>query len=298
MTKTIQYSGTFTALLTPMRNGGVDHDSLRRMVDYQIEQGITGLVPVGTTGESPTLDMEEHIAVVRTVVEAVNGRVPVIAGTGANATSEALQLTKLAEDAGADGFLQVTPYYNKPTQEGLYQHFAKIAETTDKPIVLYSVPGRTGMEVGVETAHRLATAFPQICAIKEAGGNCDRVSQLLTDAPEGFTVLSGDDALTLPFMAVGARGVISVVSNILPHWTSRMVREALANDFVKARELHAKLFPLFRDSLAVASNPIPVKYAAARLGLIESDEMRLPLSPLDESGRAVIDRHLQDLQLL
>ncbi len=298
MTTTAQFSGTYTALLTPMRDGRIDFDSLRKLVDFQIENGVAGLVPAGTTGESPTLDFEEHIAVIACVVDAAKGRVPVIAGSGANSTSEALHLTKQSELAGADAFLQVAPYYNKPSQEGLYRHYARIAESTEKPIVLYNVPGRTAVGIAAETVRRLAGEYPNVNTIKEAGGDCDQVVRILHEAPASITVLSGDDALTLPFIAVGASGVVSVISNILPKETVAMVDAALRNDFDAARGMHQRLFPLFRDFLAVASNPVPVKYAAARMEIIPSSELRLPMCELDDSGKQRIDANLKALGLI
>src|SRR5882724_11838696 len=218
------FTGTYTAIVTPFKNGKIDEPALERLIKSQIKGGVDGIVPVGTTGESPTLDYEEHIEVISLSVEFAAGKIKVLAGTGGNSTSEAIYLTKAAEEAGADGSLQVAPYYNKPTQEGLFQHFHAIAPATKLPIVLYSIPGRCGVEIGVETVNRLAHDSVNIVGIKEAGGNPERVSQLRAALGPNFTILSGDDALTLPFMAVGAQGVISVASNVIPREVAQMVK--------------------------------------------------------------------------
>jgi 4-hydroxy-tetrahydrodipicolinate synthase len=267
------FTGTYTAIVTPFKNGVLDEAALEQLVKLQIKGGVDGIVPVGTTGESPTVDCEEHIRIVVLAVKFASGKIKVLAGTGANATSEAIKLTQEAEKAGADGSLQVAPYYNKPTQEGLYQHFRAIAKGTKLPIVLYSIPGRCGIEIGVETVKRLAREYKNIVGIKEAGGSCDRVSQLRAATGPKFTVLSGDDSLTLPFMAVGAQGVISVASNVIPREVSQMVKAAAA------LRIHEKYFPLFRD-LFIETNPTPVKAALAMMKLIE-EEYRLPLVPMD-----------------
>ncbi len=279
----MELQGCYTALVTPFRNGAVDYDALRRLVEEQVAGGVAGLVPVGTTGESPTLDHEEHIKVIEAVVAAVAKRCQVIAGTGANATAEALDLTRRAAQLGVDATLQVTPYYNKPTAEGLYRHFATIADDGGLPVVLYNVPGRAGKDIDLKTVKRLA-AHPQVVAIKEAAGSVDRVSQILDCC--SLTVLSGDDALTLPMMAVGATGVISVASNILPAEVSRLVALAQANDWLAARQLHYRLYPLFRD-LFVETNPIPIKAALAMLGTI-AEEYRLPLCAISDAGRETL----------
>ncbi|HKB57068.1 MAG TPA: 4-hydroxy-tetrahydrodipicolinate synthase, partial [Lacunisphaera sp.] len=211
-----RFTGTYTALVTPFRHGAVAYGELRKLVEFQIKGGISGLVPVGTTGESPTVTHEEHLDIIRCTIEAARGRVPVIAGTGSNSTREAIDLTEAADDAGADGMLLVAPYYNRPTQEGVFQHFGRIAEATDKPIILYSIPGRCGVEIGVNVIERLRARYPHVAHIKEAGGSVDRVDQIISALGDSVTVLSGDDSLTLPFMAVGARGVVSVASNLWP----------------------------------------------------------------------------------
>jgi 4-hydroxy-tetrahydrodipicolinate synthase len=272
-------TGTFTALVTPFRKHEVAYDDLARLVAHQIRGGIDGLVPVGTTGESPTLSHEEHLEVIRAVIAAARGRVPVVAGTGSNSTAEAVELTQLAHAAGADAMLVVAPYYNKPGPEGVFQHFCAVADATDRPIILYSIPGRCGIEISVPVVERLAARFKHVRWIKEAGGSVERVDQLKQALGPDLTVLSGDDALTLPFMAVGAEGVISVASNLFVREVGRIVRHAAANDFVKAAAMHRKLYPVFK-ALFLDPNPVPVKVALARAGIIRSPEVRLPLAPI------------------
>jgi len=278
-----KFTGTYTAIVTPFKNGQVDEAALERLIRLQIRAGVDGIVPVGTTGESPTLDFAEHLQVIRLAVKFANQRVKVLAGTGANCTREAIELTKGAEDAGADGSLQVAPYYNKPTQEGLFQHFHAIARATKLPLMLYSIPGRCAVEIGVETVHRLAHDCVNIVGIKEAGGNADRVSQLRAALGRDFCILSGDDSLTLPFMAVGAQGVISVASNVIPREVAQMVRAFAAGKVATARKIHARYYPLFKD-LFIETNPVPVKAALAMMGLVE-EEYRLPLTPLGAKNR-------------
>ena len=281
------FTGSYTALVTPFRRGAVAYGELRKLVEFQIKGGIDGLVPVGTTGESPTVTHEEHLEIIRCTIEAVRGRVPVIAGTGSNSTHEAVDMTKAADAAGADGMLLVAPYYNRPTQEGLFQHFSRIAEVTAKPIVLYSIPGRCGVEIGVGVIERLRAKYPHVAHVKEAGGSVDRVDQIIQAMGDAVTVLSGDDSLTLPFMSVGAKGVISVVSNYLPREVTKLAALALAGDFDRARALHRKLYPLFK-TFFIESNPVPIKLAMARAGLIGSEEVRLPLSPLSDPSRKAL----------
>lgn len=289
------FAGTFTALVTPFRDGAVDEKALAALVEWQIAEGVDGLVPVGTTGESPTLNFKEHIRVIEAVVEFARRRVKVIGGSGANATAEAIELTRAAEKAGADGSLQVAPYYNKPTQEGLYRHFKAIAAASKLPLVLYSIPGRCGIEIGVETCRRLAADCPTVVAIKEAGGTPDRVSQLRAALPSEFAVLSGDDAMTLPFMSVGAVGVISVASNVVPREVADMVRAYAAGRLEAARAAHARLASLFKD-LFIETNPIPVKAALAMLGKIR-EEYRLPLCEMGRENRARLEKTLRALGL-
>jgi 4-hydroxy-tetrahydrodipicolinate synthase len=280
------FAGTYTAIVTPFKNGKVDEPALKRLVQSQIRGGVDGVVPVGTTGESPTLDYDEHVEVIERTVEYAAGRIKVLAGTGGNSTSEAIYLTKGAEEVGADGSLQVAPYYNKPTQEGLFQHFKAIAQETRLPIVLYSVPGRCGIEISVETTRRLAKARRNIVGIKEAGGSADRVSQLRAALGPKFTILSGDDSLTLPFMSVGAHGVVSVASNVIPREVADMVRAFAAGKVAAAQRLHDRFYPLFKD-LFIETNPIPVKAALAMLGLVD-EEFRLPLVPMNPRNRETL----------
>jgi 4-hydroxy-tetrahydrodipicolinate synthase len=287
-------AGCTVALVTPFKDGAVDYAALNASVDWQIAQGTPVLSPVGTTGESPTLTHEEHDRVIATVVERAAGRAKVMAGTGSNSTAEAVRLTRFAAKTGADAALVVSPYYNRPTQEGLYAHFAKIAESVDLPLVLYNVPGRTGRNVEPETVERLARIGP-IVAVKEASGSLDQVSELL--ARTDLTVLSGDDSLTLAMLAVGAEGVVSVVANLVPKDVIGLVDAFRRGDLPEARRLHFKLFPLCRDLLAVAPNPIPLKTA---LALLErgNGEMRLPLCPPDAKAVDTLRRSLVRYGLL
>ncbi len=277
------FTGTYTALVTPFRRGQIDEVAMHRLIRMQIQAGADGIVPVGTTGESPTVDFEEHIRVIALSVKFAAGKVKVIAGTGGNSTKEAIYLTREAEKAGADASLQVAPYYNKPTQEGLFQHFRTIARATRLPIILYSIPGRCGVEVGVDTTARLARECKNIVGMKEAGGNPDRVCQLRAALGPKFTILSGDDSLTLPFMAVGAQGVISVASNVIPRAVTQMVSAFAKGNTATALKLHTRFYPLFKD-LFIETNPIPVKAALAMMGLI-AEEYRLPLVPMTAANR-------------
>lgn len=279
----MQLQGCYTAIVTPFRNGEVDFDAFGQLIEGQLEGGVDGLVPIGTTGESPTVDFDEHMKVIDFVVSAVNKRCPVIVGSGGNSTKEAIHLTKHAAEAGADASLQVTPYYNKPTAEGLYRHFLTVAEESGVPIVVYNVPGRTGREIPIEVITRLAP-HPLVIAVKEAGGSVDRVSAIRSACD--ITVLSGDDSLTLPMMSVGGKGVVSVASNVIPAEVTQMTHAALAGDWDRAREIHYRLYPLFRD-LFVETNPIPVKAALAMLGRIE-EEYRLPMCAMSEGNRPTL----------
>ena len=290
------FTGTFTALVTPFRDGVIDEAAFEKLVASQLKGGVDGIVPMGTTGESPTLDYDEHIRVVELAVKFAKGRVPVVAGTGANSTKEAVYLTQQAEKVGADASLQVAPYYNKPTQEGLYRHFAEIARNTKLKILLYSIPGRCGIEIGVDTVRRLAADFPNIVGIKEAGGSCDRVSQIRAACGPKFIILSGDDSLTLPFMSVGAQGVVSVASNVAPKEVSKMVNAFLAGDARTALKWHTKLYPLFKN-LFVETNPLPCKAALSLKGMM-TDEVRLPLIPASKATRDLMGSTLKDLGLL
>ena len=290
------FTGTFTAIVTPFKNGQLDETALARLIKNQIQAGVDGIVPVGTTGESPTVDFDEHIRVIELTVRLAAGKVKVLAGTGSNSTTEAIGLTLAAERAGADGALMVAPYYNKPTQEGLYQHYRAIANETKLPIILYSIPGRCGIEIGVDTVKRLAVACKNIVGIKEAGGSCDRVSQLRAALGPKFIIMSGDDSLTLPFMAVGAQGVISVASNIIPREVATMVNAYAAGDHKKALQLHAKYYSVFKD-LFVETNPVPVKAALAMRGDI-TEEYRLPLVSMTARNRAKLKATLKAAGIL
>jgi 4-hydroxy-tetrahydrodipicolinate synthase len=285
------FSGAFTALVTPFRNGEVDVEALEDMVEFQIQNGIHGLVPCGTTGETPAMSESEDRLVIETVVRVANGRVPVIAGTGSNSTDMAIKYTKMAEEVGADGSLQVSPYYNKPTQEGLYRHFAAIAESTALPIILYNIPGRTSVTIDAETTARLAE-IPNIVGTKEATLSMNMAMDVISLCGEGFDVLSGDDPVTLPLMSLGGRGVISVASNVAPAAVSDMVNALLKGDWERGRELHYELLPLFR-ALFVETNPIPVKTAASILGLC-SDEMRMPMIPLQGENLNTLRRIMEE----
>jgi 4-hydroxy-tetrahydrodipicolinate synthase len=248
-------------------------------------------VPVGTTGESPTVNHDEHLDVIRATIEYAKGRVPVIAGTGSNSTEEAIELTRLSHAAGVDGVLIVAPYYNKPSQEGLFRHFARLAETTDKPIILYSIPGRCGVEIGVNTVERLVAKFPNVRWIKEAGGSVERVDLLKQAMGSDLTVLSGDDSLTLPFMSVGAEGVISVASNLFAKEVTQLVAAGLANDFAKATKIHRRLFPVFK-TLFIEPNPVPIKVALVRAGVISTSVVREPLCEMSKASLAILEKSL------
>jgi len=287
------FRGTYTALVTPFDDRGeVDYAALRRLIEAQASAGIDGIVPVGTTGESPSLNVEEHIKVIEETIDACAGKMKVIAGTGANSTSEAMELTRKAMEAGADATLQVTPYYNKPSQEGLYRHFSAVAEL-GLPVILYNVPGRTSREIAVETIARLS-GNRNIVAVKEAGGSVDRVSAILASCD--ICVLSGDDALTLPMMSVGAQGVISVASNVAPEGVVRMVRMAMDGRWADALELHRKYYALFCD-LFIDTNPVPVKTAMAMMGLI-NESLRLPLCSMSDPMKQKLAVTLRKLGLV
>jgi len=293
-TKGEQFAGLTVALITPFRDGQVDYEQLRRLIDWHVEQGTDCLAPVGTTGESPTLDHEEHERVIAAVTERAAGRIKVMAGTGSNSTREAIRLTRAARKAGADGALMVGPYYNKPTQEGYYRHFAAVAEAVDLPLVLYNIPGRTGSNILPETVARLAQ-LPTVVAIKEATGSLDQASQIA--ALCDLTILSGDDSLTLPLMSVGGRGVVSVVGNLVPRDMMALVRAFAAGRLAEALKWHRRLFPLCRDLLGAATNPIPIKTALKLLGR-DSGELRLPLCPMDAAAEGRLRQTLQEYGLL
>jgi 4-hydroxy-tetrahydrodipicolinate synthase len=278
-----RFQGSIVALVTPFRRGLVDEAKLRELVEFHIAQGTDGIVPCGTTGESPTLSHEEHRRVVEVVVEQVRGRVAVIAGAGSNSTQEAVALTRHAKTVGADAALVVNPYYNKPTQEGLYRHFRAIAEAVDLPIFVYNIASRTAVNVETETLARLARDCRNIVGVKEASGSLDQMTQVVLACGPDFVVLSGDDTLTLPLMAVGGRGVISVIANLVPKDVADMTHAALEGDWKRARELHLKLFPLARAAF-IETNPIPIKEAMAMLGMIEP-EFRLPMCRISDANR-------------
>ncbi|MGH7197891.1 MAG: 4-hydroxy-tetrahydrodipicolinate synthase [Candidatus Omnitrophota bacterium] len=284
----MKFHGSIVALVTPFKNGKVDEKTLEKLVRHHIKSGTDGIVPVGTTGESPTLSFKEHERVIEIVVDAAAGEVPVIAGTGSNSTDEAIELTRFAKKAGADGALMVTPYYNKPTQEGLYRHYEAVAKAVELPIILYNIPGRAGVSMAPETVARLAK-IRTIVGIKEATGNMDQTSHILSLCD--ITVLSGDDSLTLPLLSLGAKGVISVIANIVPEAVSEMVSAYFAGSHQKARDLHYKLFPLCR-AVFVETNPIPIKRAMKLLGLC-GDELRLPLCPIAPHNEKILVQALK-----
>jgi len=293
-TRAEEFAGVSVALITPFRNGEVDFEALRQQVEFQIAAGVTCLCPVGTTGESPTLSHEEHEQVIAAVIEAAAGRVKVMPGTGSNSTAEALRLTRFAARHGADAVLVVGPYYNRPTQEGLYRHYRTLAEAVDIPICIYNIPGRTGRNIEPETIIRLAE-IPNIAMVKEASGSMDQASQII--ACTDLTILSGDDSLTLPLMAIGGRGVISVVANLVPQDMKAMIEAFEAGRIEEAQRWHKKLFPLCRDLLSLASNPIPVKAAMKMLGR-DSGELRMPLVPLEGEALEKLRRSLVAYGLL
>jgi len=289
------FTGAMVALITPFQDGEIDFRTLDELVDFQLESGIDAIVPVGTTGESPTLSHSEHKKVIERVVKAVRGKAPVIAGAGSNSTAEAIELAAFSKKVGADATLQVCPYYNKPTQEGFYQHFKAIAEEVDLPIVLYNIPGRCGgTGLAPETIVRLAE-IENIVAIKEATGKLDMASEIATSCD--ITIISGDDSLTLPIASVGGKGSISVVANIVPADVKAMTDLILEGDFAQALKWHKKLFALSKNMLSLATNPIPIKAAMSMLNLA-SEELRLPMTPMGESKKAILRQTLKDYGLL
>ena len=289
------FKGTYTALVTPFKDGLIDANAFRDLIQKQIQASVEGIVPVGTTGESPTLSEEEHLRVIELAVREVDKKLQVIAGTGANSTKEAIALTSGAESIGVDACLLVAPYYNKPSQEGLYKHFMAIAESVEIPLVLYSIPGRCGISISEETVARLANDTKNIVAIKEAGGSVDRVSSLRQVLPDDFVILSGDDGLTLPFISVGASGVVSVASNLIPEQVKKMVDLALEGNFKKAEVEHRRLYSLF-NTLFVETNPVPIKTALAAKGWMAPD-VRLPLVGLGEASENKLQAILKKMEL-
>lgn len=289
------FEGSIVAIVTPFKNGQVDEEAYRKLIDFQIENGTSAIVPCGTTGESATLNVEEHGKVIDITIEQVNKRVPVIAGTGGNSTGEAIELTKHAKEAGADATLQVTPYYNKPTQEGLFRHYEAILKAVPLPQVLYNVPGRTAVNMLPETVARLAK-FKEVVAIKEASGNVGQMADVVRLAGENITLLSGDDNLTLPILAIGGKGVISVAANIVPKENADLVKAWADGNVAEAQKLFYKLLPLFK-AMFFETNPIPIKTAAALMGLMD-EEMRLPLCPMDPANLQKLKQVMADYGLL
>ena len=289
------FTGSLVALVTPFQDGKVDYNTLEELVDFHLTNGTDGIVPVGTTGESPTLTPQEHMKVIECIVKSVNGKIPVIAGAGSNSTAEAIELTSFAKKIGADATLQVCPYYNKPTQEGLYAHFKAIVDNVDLPIVLYNIPGRCGGSGLAPTTIAALGELENVVAIKEATGSLDQASEIamLSD----LTILSGDDSLTLPLASIGAKGVISVVANIIPTDVKAMTDLILEGDFLSARKWHKKLFTLSKSLLGMSTNPIPIKAAMSMMGMIP-DEIRLPMTQLDDSNKEKLSRILSDYGLL
>jgi 4-hydroxy-tetrahydrodipicolinate synthase len=288
------FRGTFTAMVTPFRNGSIDVSAFETLIETQIAAGISGIVAIGTTGESPTLSHDEREQLIRLAVATANKRCLVLAGTGSNATEHAVADTKLAEKLGVDGALLVAPYYNKPSQEGLFRHFKAIADATSLPIMLYNIPGRCGVDISPEAVVRLANECRNIVSIKEASGSVERVSDLRRRLPESFSILSGDDSLTLPFMAVGAAGVVSVASNLFPSEVCALIRACESADFKSAQKLHRKLLPLFKD-LFIEPNPVPVKTALGWRGAMSGD-VRLPLCEMSEANQARLRKTLEDFE--
>ncbi len=290
------FSGVWTALVTPMTEQGVDYDALKRLVEAQVRGGVKGLVAVGTTGESPTLDPVEHIAVIKKVIEYAAGRIPVIAGTGSNCTREAVHLTREADEAGADGFLVVAPYYNKPSQEGVFLHMSEVAKCTSKPIFLYSIPGRCGIGISNDTAVRLYKKYPNICVMKEAGGKVDKVEDLHSKVDDNFTILSGDDGLTVDFMKNGAKGVISVASNIVPERMVELVDLMLAGNVEKAQAISDELAGFFH-ALFIEPNPVPAKTAMWLKGMTASPFVRLPLCAMQPENLAILKSEMEKAKI-
>ena len=288
--------GVYTALVTPFNeDGSYDDGAMRDLVEFQIKEGISGLAPMGTTGESPTLSHEDHIKVIEKVVKQANGRVPVIAGTGSNCTDEAIRLTKLAKDAGADVTLQVAPYYNKPNQEGFYRHFMAVADSVDMPVLVYNIPGRSGKNIENSTMLRLAE-HENIVAVKEASGNINQMMNLIAAKPDNFEVLSGDDNLGMSLITLGGSGIVSVASNLLPGKMEEMCQAALAGDIEKARTLHYSLLPFFRAEF-IDTNPVPIKYMMALKGMLK-EVYRLPLCSMSDEDKAAVKKVMQDMGLI
>lgn len=291
------FKGAMTAIVTPFtEKGSVDEVAFRKLVEFQIKEGIDGIVPCGTTGESPTLDYEEHESVIEIAIDASKGKVPVIAGTGSNSTKEAIEMTRHAADAGAEASLQVCPYYNKPTQEGLYRHFSEIAKSVEIPIIIYNIQGRTAVNMETSTLARLAKEHSNIAGVKEASGNITQMMDVINELPKDFAVLSGDDNMTFPLMALGGKGVISVASNIIPKEMHELTSFALNGDFEKARKMHYELLPLFKG-IFIETNPIPIKAALAMKGMIK-ESYRLPLCPMKPENKEKLRQVLKELKII
>jgi 4-hydroxy-tetrahydrodipicolinate synthase len=303
MSDVSRFRGAGTALVTPFKsNGDLDEQALERFVDWQIAEGINFLVPCGTTGENPTLTPDEHLRVIELVVKRAKGRVPVLAGAGSNSTEKAVELALAAADLGADGILTITPYYNKPTPDGLRRHFGAQAEALQKqdttlPMIMYNVPGRTGVNMTAATTLKIARELPSVAGVKEASGNMEQILEILRDRPEGFLVLSGDDAWTLALVAAGGDGVISVASNEVPRLMTELAGFALGNDFPSARKIHNRLLPLLTGNF-IESNPIPVKAALQMMGVLASDTVRSPLAPISDANRKKLAQILEECGLL
>ncbi len=291
------FAGSYTALVTPFRDGQVDYEAFEALIEQQASAGIDGIVPVGTTGESPTVNQSEHIDIIKQAVGFAGGRMKVIAGTGANSTSEAIHLTRAAEKAGADGSLQVCPYYNKPSQEGLYQHFKMVAGASSLPLMLYSVPGRSVIQIDIETVSRLAEDCETIVSLKEAGGSSERVNKLIQAVPDSFSILSGDDPLTVPFISVGARGVVSVAANLIPEVIARQVKLLLAGSFPEALQIQKRYYPLLNTLMTLDTNPVPIKSALALCGRC-TPEFRLPLVGLTAEKTEALRAILANFELI
>ncbi|MCX5709918.1 MAG: 4-hydroxy-tetrahydrodipicolinate synthase [Candidatus Omnitrophica bacterium] len=290
------FRGSITAIVTPFRNGKIDEKKFRELIDFQIKNGTTGIVPCGTTGESATLNFEEHDRVIEIAIDQAKKRIQVIAGTGSNSTEEAIMLTRHAEKAGADASLQVSPYYNRPTQAGLYAHFKAIADAVKIPIMLYNIASRTGVNIEPETIARLAKDCKNLIAVKEASGSLDQMSRIKQLCPKDFELLSGDDSLTLPVLSIGGTGIVSVVSNIVPKDVAEMVSEFEKGNIKRAREIHYKLLPLIK-AVFLETNPIPVKTAMGILGMCEPD-LRLPMCPMSAENLEKLKKALRDYGLL
>ncbi len=290
------FKGSIVAIVTPFSDGKVDEKKLRELIDFQIKNGTSGIVPCGTTGESATLNFEEHEKVIKITIDQVNKRVPVIAGTGSNSTAEAIMLTKEAASAGADASLQVSPYYNRPTQAGLYEHFKAVAQSVNVPIILYNIAGRTGVNIEPETIARLARDCKNIVAVKEASGSLDQMSRIRQLCPKSFDLISGDDSLTLPVLSIGGTGIISVVANIVPGEVAALVSAFEKGDIGKAQQLHYKLLPLIK-AVFIETNPIPVKTAMGLLGMCAPD-LRLPMCRMSDTNLEKLKNCLKDYGLL